>query len=82
MGKLKISLENIQGKMSRMEMKNVLGGKLQLLGYKCTRYSGNQTATIYTESPSVASSWSSAWNSLGWSTNCDGVYSDDGTSFV
>ncbi len=72
---LKMSLENIQGKISRKEMRNIMagsdGGEIT-----CYRPYGSITG-----SPELCAAWAAAWTSLGQSVNCSNGYSN-GIYFV
>lgn len=65
---LKMSLENIKGKMSRHEMRNIMAGSF----YECTRNGGSFT----TDSYDLAGAWVNAWNSMGGNAGCRHYYYD------
>jgi hypothetical protein len=67
---LKMSLENIRGKMSRIEMRNIMAGSY----WDCTRNGGSFT----TDSNDVAGAWMNAWNSMGGNANCVHYYYSGG----
>lgn len=58
-----MSLENIQGKMSRMEMKKIMAGSY----WECTRNGGGSFTTDYED---LAGAWMNAWNAMGGNANC------------
>jgi hypothetical protein len=63
---LKMSLENIKGKMSRHEMKNIMAGS----NWDCTRNGGS----FSTDSAELAAAWAAAWNSMGGNAECRHYY--------
>ena len=68
---LKMSLENIQGKMSRREMRNIMAGS----DMTCYRADGSITG-----SPELCAAWANVWTSFGYAVNCtngfsNGIYS-------
>ncbi len=65
-----VQLEGVQ-KLNKKQLKNIDGGFSSGGGtWSCVRVKDGQTVTFSTGSESVASSWSTAWHSLGWETLC------------
>ncbi|WP_299677634.1 hypothetical protein [uncultured Dokdonia sp.] len=65
-----LQLEGVK-KLKKEQLKNVDGGFTSDGGsWSCVREKDGQTATFSTGSDAVASSWSTAWVSLGWQTLC------------
>lgn len=64
---VKMSLANLQGKMSRKEMKDISGGEVI---YNCWRTKNGYTDTFTTSSSDLAGSWRNVWNGFGYSTDC------------
>jgi hypothetical protein len=70
MGKLKISLENIQGKMSRKEMKSIMAGKDEAVMVTCFRTNGSSSDQFSSDSSAIMGSWAGFWTNAGWAVNC------------
>ncbi|MEI6595953.1 MAG: hypothetical protein WCO28_10355 [Bacteroidota bacterium] len=76
---LKMSLENIQGKLCRNEMKNIIAGQNQAsAGNEITCYRPGESITA---SPEVCGAWASVWTAFGYPVNCSNGF-NNGIYFV
>jgi len=69
---LKMSLENIKGKMSRHEMRNIMAGS----GITCWRFNGSVSDEFTSDSSALMGSWAGFWTSAGWSVRCDNGFNN------
>lgn len=61
---VKMSLANLQGKMSRNEMRNIMAGEVT-----CYRSNGSVNDS-FTSSSAVMGAWAGFWDAAGWSVRC------------
>jgi len=63
---LKLSIENIQGKLSRKEMKNIMAGN----EITCWRSNGLVTDSFSSDNSALMGSWAGFWTSASWAVRC------------
>ncbi len=70
----KLNLENLKGKLSRVEMKNIVAGQNEApAGNEITCYRPGESITA---SPEVCGAWASVWTAFGYSVNCSNGFSN------